>query len=188
MKTRAELEQENTKIQDELAQVRAQLLSKESHHHEVVTSKDTLIDQLKEALILAQRRQFAKATETLRSLQSELFDESYYTTLGGGILESFGRLFKNDLKLYIYPLKDRINGGSLTTTENLAIPEDLRQLYGYLIGRGCIEDLETFREDCLDIFSRDVLRKIEEGDDSWKSSVPESVAQVITARRYYSPG
>ena len=76
MKTRTELEQENTKIQGELAQARALLLSKESHHHEVITSKDTLIDQLKEALILAQRRQFAKATETLRSLQSELFDES----------------------------------------------------------------------------------------------------------------
>ena len=34
----------------------------------------------------------------------ELFDEKYYTRLDGGILESFGRLFKNDLKLYIYPL------------------------------------------------------------------------------------
>lgn len=30
----------------------------------------------------------------------ELFDEKYYTGLEGGILESFGRLFKNDLKLY----------------------------------------------------------------------------------------
>ncbi|MGK0187733.1 MAG: hypothetical protein ACI9R3_003523 [Verrucomicrobiales bacterium] len=37
----------------------------------------------------------------------ELFDEKYYTELDGGILESFGRLFKNDIKLYIYPLKDQ---------------------------------------------------------------------------------
>ena len=36
----------------------------------------------------------------------ELFDEKYYAQLEGGILESFGRLFKNDLKLYIYPLLD----------------------------------------------------------------------------------
>jgi len=36
----------------------------------------------------------------------ELFNEKYYTQLAGGILESFGRLFKNDLKLYIYPLMD----------------------------------------------------------------------------------
>ena len=37
----------------------------------------------------------------------ELFDEKYYTSLDGGILESFGRLFKNDLKLLIYPLLDK---------------------------------------------------------------------------------
>src|SRR4029077_19432788 len=33
----------------------------------------------------------------------DLFDEKYYARLEGGTLESFGRLFKNDLKLYIYP-------------------------------------------------------------------------------------
>jgi hypothetical protein len=35
----------------------------------------------------------------------ELFDEKYYADLPGGILESFGRLFKNDLKVYVYPLQ-----------------------------------------------------------------------------------
>ncbi len=35
----------------------------------------------------------------------ELFDEKYYTQLPGGILENFGRLFKNDLKIYVYPLQ-----------------------------------------------------------------------------------
>jgi len=76
MKTRAELEQENAKIQDELAQVRAQLLRKETvieSKKSIIESKDAFIDQLKEALILARNRQFAKATETLRSLQNELF-------------------------------------------------------------------------------------------------------------------
>lgn len=75
MKTRAELKQENAQIQDELAQVRAQLLSKESHHQALIQSKDAFIEQLKEALVLARNRQFAKATESLRSLQSELFNE-----------------------------------------------------------------------------------------------------------------
>ena len=65
MKTTAELEEEND-------QIRSLLLQKEL----LIESKDTLIGQLKEALVLAQRRQFAKATETLRSLQSELFNES----------------------------------------------------------------------------------------------------------------
>ena len=44
----------------------------------------------------------AMGVATLR----EIFEEKYYTHLAGGILESFGRMFKNDLKLYVYPLLD----------------------------------------------------------------------------------
>ena len=33
----------------------------------------------------------------------EIFDDKYYSDLEGGILESFGRLFKNELKIYAYP-------------------------------------------------------------------------------------
>ena len=35
----------------------------------------------------------------------------YYADLDGGILESFGRLFKNDLKVYVYPLLDAARPG-----------------------------------------------------------------------------
>ena len=33
----------------------------------------------------------------------DLFDERNHAQLPGGILESFGRLFKNDLRLFVYP-------------------------------------------------------------------------------------
>src|SRR5213079_3350623 len=33
----------------------------------------------------------------------DLFDERNHAQLPGGILESFGRLFKNSLRLYVYP-------------------------------------------------------------------------------------
>src|SRR6266403_1985791 len=35
----------------------------------------------------------------------EVFNEKYYENLDGGILESFGRLFRNSVKLYIYPMR-----------------------------------------------------------------------------------
>lgn len=114
----------------------------------------------------------------------QLFDEKYYVELDGGILESFGRLFKNDLKLYIYPLSDS-ESGELVTTKNVKIAEDLQQLYGHLIQRGTIEDLENFDESCLSIFSRDVLSKISAEDDSWETMVPDSVAEVIKTRHYF---
>src|ERR1700726_1914474 len=33
-----------------------------------------------------------------------IFNEKYYENLEGGILESFGRLFRNSVKLYVYPM------------------------------------------------------------------------------------
>lgn len=108
----------------------------------------------------------------------ELFDEKWYTHLEGGILESFGRLFKNDLKLYIYPLLDSATG-DLTAVQNLEVAPSLRKLYEFLVERGCIEQLSNFEDKYLPIFSRDVLLKIRDGDASWEDMVPPEVAEVI---------
>jgi len=118
----------------------------------------------------------------------ELFDEKYYTTLEGGILESFGRLFKKDLKIYCYPLQDQTTG-ELITADNLELKPDLRQLYGYLKDRGGINQLDNFDPECLKVFSREVLAKIKTGDSDWESMVPDTVAEVIKRRQYfdYSP-
>jgi hypothetical protein len=111
----------------------------------------------------------------------ELFDEKYYPGLDGGILESFGRLFKNDLKLYIYPLLDR-NTGALTTVENLPVAEELRKLYEYLVEKGCIEQLDNYNAAFLPIFSRNVIQQIKANDTRWCDCVPSEVADVIRAR------
>lgn len=114
----------------------------------------------------------------------ELFNEKYYGDLDGGILEALGRLFKNDLKLYVYPLKDR-QTGELTTTENLPIAPELRKLYEFLLDRNCIEQLHNYDEKCLEIFSRDVLERIASGDPSWEAMVPDVVANVIKSQAYF---
>ena len=114
----------------------------------------------------------------------DLFDEKYYTALDGGILESFGRLFKNDLKIYTYPLLDQ-ESGKLMTCENLDIKPELQKLYGYLYDRGGINHLDNYNPDCLGIFSREVLEKISTCDPSWEQMVPMSVAKVIKERRFF---
>ncbi|NNM84277.1 MAG: TonB-dependent receptor [Phycisphaerales bacterium] len=114
----------------------------------------------------------------------DLFDEKYYGDLDGGILDSFGRLFKNDHKLYIYPLKEP-KTGKLIKVDNLEPDAKLRKLYGYLVDRGCIEQLEGYDERYLSIFSRDVLNKIKSGDESWQDMVPPVVADLIRKRGYF---
>ena len=115
----------------------------------------------------------------------ELFDEKYYTDLEGGILESFGRLFKNDLKLYVYPLRDP-RTGAVITSGNLRVADNLRHLHAYLIENHFIESLRDINENCLPIFSREVLAKIQSGDASWANMVPPKVAHMIQERRLFN--
>ena len=46
----------------------------------------------------------------------EIFNEQYYQDLGGGILEAFGKMFYNNLKVYLYPMKDN-NGNIINSTK-----------------------------------------------------------------------
>jgi hypothetical protein len=117
------------------------------------------------------------------SLQ-ELFDEKYYEHLEGGILESFGRLFKNDLKLYVYPLKET-ETGHLITVQKLRVKPHLHNLYQHLVENGYIESIDFFQRDYLHILSRDVLAKIRNKDSSWEAMVPQVVAESIKSNHFF---
>lgn len=114
----------------------------------------------------------------------EIFDDKYYEDLEGGILESFGRLFKNDLKLFIYPLLEK-DSGALITADNLVVASHLKHLYGYLIENNFIESIRGYDPTCLSIFSRDVLAKIRMGDPEWEKMVPETVVEIIKKRAMF---
>jgi len=111
----------------------------------------------------------------------ELFEEKYYTDLEGGILESFGRLFKNDLRLYVYPLQDTVTG-SIITAGNLRVAPNLQHLYTYLVENHFIQSIRDYNDAFLPIFSREVLAKMRSGDHAWQTMVPPQVAQIIKER------
>jgi hypothetical protein len=114
----------------------------------------------------------------------ELFDETYYTELEGGILEAFGKLFTKDLRLYVYPLREAATG-QLRTVQNLEIPIGQRNLFQHLVEHGRIRQLDNFDESTLHIFSRDVLKRIKENDDSWQEMVPSEVASMVRRRQLF---
>jgi hypothetical protein len=111
----------------------------------------------------------------------EILKESYYEDLEGGILEALGRLFKTDLKLFIYPLRDA-ESGEIITTDTLKVPENLDGLYRFLIARKRIEDIRDFNEDVLHIFTNDVLNFIGAGSPTWEEMVPRRVVEIIRSR------
>ena len=113
-----------------------------------------------------------------------LFDEDIYDDLDGGVLEAFGRLFKGDLKLYIYPTRDE-ERGELVTTDTYSVPEHLKYLYQHLCHNGYLEQIDCYNEDYLHIFSHEVLAKIREQDMSWEEMVPSEVSQLIKERELF---
>ncbi|WZP00179.1 TonB-dependent receptor [Isosphaeraceae bacterium EP7] len=114
----------------------------------------------------------------------ELFNEKYYEHLEGGILESFGRLFRNDLRLYVYPLLDGATR-QLVTVQKLKVSPGLQGLYDHLAENGYIESIDFYNKDYLRIFSRDVLMKIGNNDPSWETMVPPAVASLIKERHFF---
>jgi hypothetical protein len=114
----------------------------------------------------------------------ELFDEKYYAQLPGGTLESFGRLFKNDLKVYVYPLR-RSEAEELQTIHTLKVHPETQPLYDYLVGRGSFVQLDNYNPKYLPIFSRDVLKRIASADETWEEMVPPQVAEIIRRRGFF---
>lgn len=114
----------------------------------------------------------------------DLFDESYYQKLPGGLLEGFGRLFKNKVKLHIYPFRDAATG-KLLKADNLEVAERLHHLYQYLLDNGYLAQLDQFNEDYLDIFSPEVLQQIGSGQSGWEQQVPAVVADRIKRKKLF---
>ena len=114
----------------------------------------------------------------------DVMDESFYTDLEGGLLESLGQLFKNGATLYVYPSLDRTTG-KITTVENMDVAPHLRHLYAYLVENQFVENIRNYNPDYLAIYSRDVLDKITACDPSWEKLVPPPVAQVIKDKRLF---
>jgi hypothetical protein len=112
----------------------------------------------------------------------DLFDEASHAHLPGGILESFGRLLKNDLRLFVYPM---LRDGEVVTVDSVHVADELQPLYDYLARRGSFVALDNYKPDYLPILSRDVLKRIPTDDESWEAMVPPAVSGLIRKRGFF---
>ncbi len=107
-----------------------------------------------------------------------IFDEKYYNTLKGGLLEAFGRGFGHNVKMFVYPAID-VETGGLYNLDNFVIPDHLLGLLDYMLKTNKLAKIENFNENLLHILSDDVLSKIHSGVQNWEEDVPDSVMKAI---------
>jgi hypothetical protein len=113
----------------------------------------------------------------------DILDEKYSAGTPGGILETLGQLFRNGVKLYVYPSLDR--NGKLWTVENLDVPLHLQHLYEHLLENRYVESIGKYNPKFLTDYSGDVLKQIQSGDPAWETHVPRKIAEVIKAKQLF---
>jgi len=117
-------------------------------------------------------------------LLRELFNESHYRELGGGILEAFGRLFTHAVRLYVYPTRDLIDGRTVTA-ETLKVAPHLTHLLQHLLANGLIRSIPCEDSALRTYSSEEVRARICSGDPSWKELVDPAVARIIESTGYF---
>jgi hypothetical protein len=109
----------------------------------------------------------------------ETVEGQFSTELAGGVLEALGRLFKHNVRVYVYPSRDP--AGDVITVDTLQnrIAPQFRHLYLHLVENGFLQPVRDYSAAYLGIDAEDVLRRIRSGDPAWEALVPASVAGII---------
>ncbi|BFM44406.1 TonB-dependent receptor [Flavobacterium sp. CFS9] len=107
----------------------------------------------------------------------DIFDEKYYRHLSGGILEAFGKLFYRDMKVFLYPMLDE--NGVLMNSNNLKVHPRMKELYKFFKFNGKVIDITDYDPHNLEVFSREVLKMINQGKTGWEHMLPTGIAEII---------
>lgn len=109
----------------------------------------------------------------------QIFTDTY-TDVEGGILSALGQLFRDGVKVYIYPYKSE--EGQLESLDNLKVPKSFENLYAHLKNMNQIENVKHPNRDLLHIYSSKVLQMIVSNEPGWEKMVPESVAKTVNEK------
>jgi hypothetical protein len=113
----------------------------------------------------------------------EIFNESYYKDIDGGILEAFGKMFHNKVKVYLYPISN--NDGQIINSTNLKLHPRMKDFYKFFKYNNKVVDLFDFEQKYLEIFSRDILKKIKNGEKDWTNKLPEGISEMIIKNKMF---
>ncbi|RLD42525.1 MAG: TonB-dependent receptor [Bacteroidetes bacterium] len=150
-----------------------------------------MLNQIGQNVMVSEIREYYKLVDFFSQFQvkklrivmgvpalESVLDEKYYKQLKGGILEALGKLFPQNLKLYIYPTLKK-GSEELTTSKNIKVENSIRFLYQYLQENHFILDIQSNMSEQLHVKAREVLKMIQEGNTKWEKYVPMVIAKTI---------
>lgn len=111
---------------------------------------------------------------------NQVFTDSEYSNVEGGILSALGQLFRDNVKVYIYPYQSE--KGAVESLVNLKVPINLEHIFNHLKENQKIVDVEHPNKDLLHIYSSKVLQMIVSNEPGWEKMVPPVIAKEINEK------
>ncbi|MCO4755178.1 MAG: hypothetical protein KC478_11905 [Bacteriovoracaceae bacterium] len=108
----------------------------------------------------------------------QIFDDDY-NQVPGGKLEALGRLFMENVHVYLYPYREELSTDELISLKNMPVPKNAKHLIEHVKSLGQVKDLEGYDDSILHIYSRKVLKMIVNSEKGWEEFVPETIAKTI---------
>jgi hypothetical protein len=156
-----------------------------------------LINHIGKTVMVSNRSAFHKLAKHVRRntpkpigivlgvpLLKEIFDERYYEDLEGGLLEGVGRLFKRDIRLYVYPVRDQLTG-KVISLQSFHLPGSQEHLLRHLIESKCIVEIPVEDNQVYGVSSLDVSAMIQAGDERWKMYVDQRLVTIIEEKNFF---
>ena len=75
--------------------------------------------------------------------------------------------------------------GELITSENLKVHPRMKELYKYFKYTGKLVDIQNYKPEILNIFSRKVLKMINSGKAGWEPLLPDVVSEMIKDKQLF---
>jgi len=156
-----------------------------------------LLNEMGQNVMVSNFKEFYKLVEYLSQFRiikmrvvigidtfKKVMDPAYYQNLKGGILTAMGKLFPENMKMYVYPALSG-DGKELCTIDSLKFPDKTLHLLEHLRTNRLILDIPNSNKKYLTIQAHRVLEKLRTGDPSWLNDVPVFVSKRIIRKRLF---
>jgi hypothetical protein len=75
--------------------------------------------------------------------------------------------------------------GEIITSENLKVHPRMKELYKFFKFNGKVIDIVDFNPNNLEVFSREVLKMINNGISGWENMLPKGISEIIKKHQLF---
>lgn len=115
----------------------------------------------------------------------EILDIEKYDNKPSGILGALGELFGHSTKLYIYPAHDDENPDKLNTISDVPFDNSIKNLVNHLLENELLVDVKDYNPEYSGIWSRTVLKMIQNDEPGWEKMIPEEVGKRVLEKSLF---